>query len=59
MEEYLRPMTKPFLEKILDQMNSFYIIKERNGSYDIGFFCYIKYQKKNIPVVIINRYIKK
>ena len=58
MEEYLRPMTKPFLEKILDQMNSFYIIKEINGSYDIGFFCYIKYQNKNIPVVIINRYIK-
>ena len=58
MEEYLRPMTKLFLEKILDQMNSFYIIKEINGSYDIGFFCYIKYQKENIPVVIINRYIK-
>ena len=38
MEEYLRPMTKLFLEKILDQMNSFYIIKEINGSYDIGFF---------------------
>ena len=58
MEEYPEPVTKQCTQKILYQMNnSFYKINEQDGKFDIGFFCYIKFKEKNIPIVIINRYI--
>ena len=61
MEDYPKPVNKNCTQKILDQMNNNFIykIKEKDGSFSNGFFCHIKYQKKNIPVVIINNHIIK
>ena len=39
--------------------NFIYKIKENDGNYSNGFFCHIKYQNKNIPVIIINNHIIK
>ena len=53
MTEYLKPITKQSLKIILNQMeNSFYKINEKEGEFDIGFFCYLKYKNKAIPVLI-------
>ena len=47
------PATKRCTQEILKQMDSiFYKINE-----NIGFFCKIKYKNKNIPVMMINKYI--
>jgi len=55
MEEYPRSVTKKCHEKILDQMNnSIGIIKEN----EIGLFGQLKYENKDIYVLIINNYIK-
>ena len=61
MEGYPKPVNKNCTQKILDQMNNNFIykIKEKDGNFSNGFFCHIKYQKKNIPVVIINNHIIK
>ena len=61
MEDYPKSVTKRCTQTILDQMNNNFIykIKEEDGNYSNGFFCHIKYQNKNIPVVIINNYIIK
>ena len=34
--------------------NSIYKMNEKEGKFDIGFFSHIKYQNKNIPVLITN-----
>ena len=39
--------------------NFIYKIKEKDGDYSGGFFFRVKYQNKNIPVVIINNNIIK
>ena len=55
MEEYPRSVTKKCHEKILDQMNnSIGIIKEN----EIGLFGQLKYENKDIYILIINNYIK-
>ena len=61
MENYPKSVTKRCTQTILDQMNNNYIykIQEKDGNFSNGFFCNIKYQNKNIPVVIINKYIIK
>ena len=61
MEDYPKSVTKRCTQTILDQMNNNFIykIKEEDGNYSNGFFCHIKYQSKNIPVVIINNNIIK
>ena len=61
MEDYPKSVTKRCTQTILAQMNNNFIykIKEKDGNFSNGFFCHIKYQKKNIPVVIINNHIIK
>ena len=55
MELYLKSVAKKCHQKILEQMNnSICTIKDKK---DIGLFCYIKYNHKKIPVLIINNYI--
>ena len=59
MKAYPEPVSQACLEKILTQMkNSIYQIYRNDGKtiLGIGFFCYIKYEEKEIPVVIINNY---
>ena len=59
MKTYPEPLSKSCLEEILDQTkNSRYQIYRNDGKtiLGIGFFCYIKYEEKEIPVVIINNY---
>ena len=59
MDEYPKPITNYYLTKILDQMNnSFCKINEKDGNFEIGFFCYVKIREKKIPVLIINNNIK-
>ena len=61
MEDYPKSVTKRCTQTILDQMNNNFIykIQEKDGNFSNGFFCHIKYQNKNIPVVIINNHIIK
>jgi len=55
MFDYPRPVTKKVTQKILNQMtNSIFKIQANKGEIDICYFCYIKYQDKDIPVVIVN-----
>ena len=54
MKEYPKPLTKECIHKIFEQMNNlFYKINENDEKFDIGFFCFIKYQQSNIPALII------
>ena len=55
MFDYPRPATKKVTQKILNQMtNSIFKIQENKGKIDFCYFCYIKYQGKDVPVVIVN-----
>ena len=59
MKVYPEPLSQTCLKKILTQTNnSIYQIYRNDGKtkLGIGFFCYIKYEKKEIPVAIINNY---
>ena len=59
MKVYPEPASKECIEEILIQMkNSIYKIytKDEKSELGIGFFCHIKYEDMNIPVVIINKY---
>ena len=54
MENYPKPISKRCIQQILYQMNnSIFKISEK----EIGFFCSIKYENKNIPVMVINNYL--
>ena len=55
MEEYPRSVTKKCHEKILDQMNNSIGIINEN---EIGLFGQLKYENKDIYILIINNYIK-
>ena len=59
MNSYFKPITKQCIAKILEQMNNYsiYEIIVKGDIKSKGFFCKIKYQNKNIPVIIINDYI--
>ena len=60
MENYPEAVTKQCTKIILEQMNnSFYKINEKEGNFDIGYFCHIKSQIKIIPVIIINKFLTK
>ena len=60
MENYLKPVSKLCTKKILDQMdNSIYKIKDKKGYSKIAFFSKIKYENKNIPILILNYHILK
>ena len=53
MEKYIKPITKNSHKKIMEYLdNSIYKIKYKDGKYGIGFFCYIKCDNNNIPVLI-------
>ena len=55
MKDYPEPISKQCLKIILEQMdNQIYKIYERKEKNEIGFFCNIKYENKNIPVLITN-----
>ena len=59
MEGYIKSVTKECHEKMLDQMNnSICTIKGKDGKTEIGLFCSIKYINENIPILLINDYIK-
>ena len=53
MIDYPKPLTKGCNKKIFEQMsNHFYKINKKQGDYEIGFFCYINYKNKKIPVLM-------
>ena len=55
MEKYLNSVTKESHKKIMNYLdNSIYKLKRKDGKYGIGFFCYIKYDNRNFPVLITN-----
>ena len=55
----LKPVTKQCTKKIWNQMeNSFYTISVGDKKSIIGIFTYIKSKNLNIPILIINKYIK-
>ena len=55
----LRPVTKQCTKKILNQMeNSFYKININDEKSLLGIFIHFKNENINIPVLIINKYIK-
>ena len=63
MDDSPKSMSNLCLGKILDQMNkSLYKINEKEGKFEIGFFCHIQIKEKtiqkNIPVLIINNYVR-
>ena len=59
MAVFQKPVTKQCTKNILKQMeNTFYKIYINGETSFIGIFCYIKYKKINIPVLIINKYIQ-
>ena len=60
MEDYPEPVTKQCIKNIVDQIeNLIYKINEKEGNFDIGYFCLIKSQIKIIPVIIINKFLTK
>ena len=60
MKKYPKPVSKDSTKKIFEQMNnSIYKIKDKNGNIKTGFFSKVKYENKNIPVLIINYHIIK
>ena len=60
MEKYPKPISICKTKKILEQMEkSIYKIHYEKGKYSIGFFCYIKSENKNIPVLITDKIILK
>ena len=53
MEIYPNAVTKDCHQKILNQMdNPIYKIKKEDGEFEFCFFCYIKTENKNIPVLL-------
>ena len=55
MERYLKPITKPSIKKISEQMeNYFYRINKKDGKYEIGYFIKIKDKDKNYLALITN-----
>ena len=55
MENYPNSVNKESHKKIMNYLdNSIYKIKRKDGKFGIGFFCYIKYHNRKIPVLITN-----
>ena len=56
MERYPKSISKDKTKKILEQMEKInYKIINYKGKFSSGFFCYIKNEIKNIPVLIIDK----
>ena len=53
MNKYPQSISEECTRKILNQMeNSIYLIKGKEKELNLGFFCHIKYNNKDIPVLI-------
>ena len=52
MEDHLNPTNTQNTTKILEIDKYFYKIMDSNDTFRIGFFILIKYQNKNLPVLI-------
>ena len=53
MVEYQKPITLKSARTIVVQMENYiYKIKDNEGNKGKGFFCHIKYENKNFPVLI-------
>ena len=60
MEKYPKSVSIYKTKKIFEQMEkSIYKIHYEKGKYSIGFFCYIKNENKNIPVLIMDKILLK
>ena len=61
MKHYPEPISKLLLEKILNPKNKslFCRIREKGNKFNIGLFYFIKFQGKNVPILIINTHLKK
>jgi len=58
MEKFPKPVSKYCTKKIFEQMeNSYYKIKNKNNTFVFGFFCYVKNENVNIPVLITDKQI--
>ena len=56
MERYLKPITKPCIKKISEQMENYlYSINKKNGNSEIGYFIRIKDKNgKNYIILVTN-----
>ena len=55
MENYPHSVNKESHKIIMNYLdNSIYKIKRKDGKFGIGFFCYIKYHNRKIPILITN-----
>ena len=53
MKDYPNSVTRKCTKIILEQMeNSLYQIKNKDGKFEICFFCHIKYKNEKIPVLV-------
>lgn len=60
MEKYPKSISIYKTKKIFEQMDkSIYKIHYEKGKCSIGFFCYIKSENKNIPVLIMDKILLK
>ena len=58
MEKLPKPVSKYLTKRIFEQMDSsYYKILDKNGNFFFGFFCYIKNENINIPVLITEKQI--
>ena len=58
MADIIEPVTKQCTEKIIDQMNNyFYQINLTEAGPEYGIFAKIKNKNKDIPILIISRYL--
>ena len=56
MDRYPKSISKNKTKKTLEQMEKLnYKIINGKGKFSSGFFCYIKNEIKNIPVLIIDK----
>ena len=53
MKQYPKPVTKQSTLRIIQQIdNAVCKFNEKDNNFGIGFFCYIRYHNKNIPVLV-------
>ena len=59
MDNLQNSISRKCIQEILNQMNSYSKLIANENKFTICFFCYIKYNKINIPVMITNSNINK
>ena len=59
MTDYIKPISKQCTKEISYQMeNTFYKLQNNEEKNQIGFFCYIKFGGRDIPVLIANYFME-